>query len=419
MDLIRWLLRLPVRAAQGIWFVLRGVLRLLGTVFGAVFGEVTWRAPRWAGTLGSASAASWGGVRRRPGLSAGVVATVLVLALAGWQAERWWKSRPQPPKPVAISAHVGAPESTRYDADPVTVNPLTITFSGSVAPLDKVGKAPGEGVAMQPALDGAWSWSNDRTLTFTPAVDWPVGQHYEVVFDRAKAFAAQAWVPETKLGFDSAPFKLSVANSEFYQDPEDAGLKKAIFTLKFSHPVDSAEFEKRLSLTLAAQPKPQPRKFVVSYDRKKLSAFVHSEPLTLAKDAGSIDLRIERGVRAAAGGTAFADASDTLVAVPGLYSLDVNGMDAVLVDNTHFEPEQVLNFQLSQAIGEKEAAAAVQAWLLPLYNPDTPEDQRGDAPYDWSGQTNPPEKVLRAAQKLDLDPVAGERDYNATISFKY
>jgi len=419
MDLIRWLLRLPVRAVRGIWFVLRAVLRALGRVLAALFGEMTWRAPRWAGAVGAASTASWHGIRQRPRLSAGVVAAVLLLGLASWQAERWWKSRPQPPKPVAISARVGAPEPTQYDADPVAINPLTITFSGSVAPLDRVGKAPGEGVTLQPALDGAWTWSDDRTLTFMPAVDWPVAQHYEVVFDRAKAFAAQVWVPEAKLGFDSAPFKLFVAGSEFYQDPQDAALKKAIFTIKFSHPVDSVEFEKRLSLTLAAPPKAQPCKFVVSYDRRKLSAFVNSEPLSLAKDAGSIGLHIDRGVRAAAGGDALADASDARVALPGLYSLDVSGMDAVLVDNTHFEPEQVLNFQLSQAIGEKEAAKAVQAWLLPLYHPDTPEDQRGDTPYDWSGEANPPEKVLKAAQKLDLDPVAGERDYNAMISFKY
>jgi len=419
MDLIRWLLRLPVRAAQGIWFVLRGLLRLLGLLLAVVFGEMTWRAPRWAVVLGAAGAASWHAVRRRPARSAGIAAAILVLGLGGWQADRWWKSRPQPPKPVAISARVGAPEPTQYDADPITVSPLTITFSGSVAPLDKVGKAPGEGVAMQPALDGEWTWSNDRTLVFTPAVDWPVGQHYEVRFDRAKAFAAQAFVPEAKAAFDTAPFKLSVASSEFYQDPEDAALKKVIYTIKFSHPVDSTEFEKRIALMQAATPKPVPRKFVVSYDRKKLTAFVHSEPLTLAKDAGSIGLHIERGVHAAAGGNSLADASDTQAAVPGLYSLGVNGMDAVLVDNAHFEPEQVLNFELSQAIGEKQAAKAVQAWLLPPYNPETPEDQRGDTPYDWSGESNPPEKLLKASQKLDLDPVAGERDYNAMISFKY
>ncbi|MEP7042064.1 MAG: alpha-2-macroglobulin [Dokdonella sp.] len=420
MDLIRWLLRLPVRLALGIWFLLRAMLHVLGVALAAVFGQMTWRAPRWAFAFGAGAAASWQGIRRRPRLSASVVAGVLLLGVVGWEVERWWKGRPQPPQPVAISARISAPEATQYDADPVTVNPLTIAFSGSVAPLDKVGKAPGEGVALQPPLDGTWVWSNDRTLTFTPALDWPVGQHYAVVFDRAKAFAAQVWVPETKLGFDSAPFALAAAAGEFYQDPQDALLKKAVFTLKFSHPVDSTDFEKRLTLTQSTTAAATlPRKFVVSYDRRKLSAFVHSEPLILAKDDGLIALHFDQGVHAAAGGPALAGDKTIKVALPGLYSLAINGMDAVLVDNTHFEPEQVLNFQLSQAIGEKEAAKAVQAWLLPLYHPDTPEDQRGDTPYDWSGDTNPPEKILKAAQKLDLEPVAGERDYNAMISFKY
>jgi len=427
MDLIRWLLRLPVRAVLGVWWLLRALLRLLGRLGAVVIGDVRWTAPRWMTASGAAASASAHAVRRRPGLSAGIVAGLLVLGVGGWGAERWWKQRPHPPQPIAIPARVSAPAATQYDSDPITVAPVTIVFGGSVAPLDKVGKAPGDEIALKPALDGAWLWNDDHTLTFAPATDWPVGQHYEVVFDRARAFAPQAYIPELNVAFDSAPFAASVGSTEFYQDPQDAALKKAIFQIKFSHPVDSADFEKHLALSQStpapadakvAPAKPVARKFVVNYDSKKLTAFVHSEPLPVPKDDAVVALRLERGVHAAVGGSGLADAIDAKVAVPGTFSLAVNGIDAVLVDNARFEPEQVLNFTLSQAIGEKDAAKAVQAWLLPVFDPATPQDQRSDA-RDWSGDPNISEKVLKVSQKLDLEPVAGERDYNAQISFKY
>jgi uncharacterized protein YfaS (alpha-2-macroglobulin family) len=418
MDVIRWLLRLPMLAMRGLLRLLRALWRALGWLFANLFGQVSWAAPAWMRAT-TASAVSFGhAVQRRPRRSAGIVAAVALLGLGAWQGTVWWKNRPHPPAPVAITLRADAPTLTRYDTDPIEIAALTVHFSGSVAPLDKVGKAPGDSVSLQPPIAGDWSWTNDRTLTFTPAADWPVGQHYEVVFDRAHAFAAQAYVPDTHLGFDSAPFVATVSSAEFYQDPQDAALKKAVFQVHFSHPVDDAGFEKHLVLTQSLPKESASRKFVVSYDRRKLSAFVHSEPLAVPKDDSAIALKVDRGIRAAAGGSPLAEPIEKTVAIPGLYSLSVDGMDAVLADNARLEPEQVLTFTLSQAVGEKEAARAVQAWLLPVYHPDTKESER-TAPYDWSGDANLAEKILKSAQKLDLEPVAGERDYNAQISFKY
>ncbi|MEO6689493.1 MAG: alpha-2-macroglobulin family protein, partial [Dokdonella sp.] len=418
MDVIRWLLRLPVLALSGLASLLRALWRAFVWLFSMLFGQLTWSAPGWLRSTGTTAASFGRAVRRRPARSGGIAAAVLLLGLGVWQGALWWKNRPHPPEPVAITLHAKAPSPTRYDVDPVEVASLTLNFSGSVAPLDKVGKAPGDGVALQPALAGIWLWSNDRTLTFTPSADWPVGQHYDVVIDRAAALAAQAYVPNLKLGFDSAPFKATVASNEFYQDPQDAALKKAVFQVHFSHPVDGVEFEKRLALTQATPKGAVARKFVVSYDRRKINAYVHSEPLAVPKDDSSVALKIDRGVRASVGGSTLAEPVDAVVEVPGLYSLSVSGMDAVLADNARLEPEQVLTFTLSQAVGEKEAAKAVQAWLLPVYHPESKESERS-APYDWSGDANLSEKILKSAQKLDLEPVAGERDYNAQISFKY
>ncbi|MEO7433444.1 MAG: MG2 domain-containing protein, partial [Dokdonella sp.] len=419
MDVIRWLVRLPLWLAQTLWALLCALFRALGWVGTRLFGRMSWQAAPWMTASAGATRSVAGGIRRRPGWSAGLVVAALAIGLGTWQGLRWWKARPHPPAPRSITAQVTPPPLTQYDNDPVAVSAVTILFSGSVAPIERVGKAPGEGIALKPALEGAWTWSNDQTLTFTPATDWPVGQHFEVNFDKAKLFAPQVVVPQSTVEFDSAPFKATVASSEFYQDPQDAALKKAVFQIRFSHPLDAADFEKRIALSQEVpKSKALPRKFVVNYDKKKLNAFIHSEPLAVPKDPGSIAMKVERGTHAATGGTPLADSIDARVAIPGTYSLAVNSMDAVLVDNARFEPEQVLNVELSQAIGEKDAAKAMQAWLLPVYNPDTPDAERNE-PYDWTGDTNPAEKVLKASPRLDLEAVAGERDFNAQVSYKY
>ncbi|HJU39366.1 MAG TPA: alpha-2-macroglobulin [Tahibacter sp.] len=307
---------------------------------------------------------------------------------------------------------------TNYEAEQIDVAPLVVQFTQSVAPIDKVGKEVTDGIAVTPPVAGTWSWSGDRQLRFVPKEDWPVGQPYKVRFDKAKLFAPQVRVPEDHVDFSTAPFTVTLANAEFYQDPQDAAAKKSIMQLRFSHPVDTAEFEKHVALEMPdAKGKPQPRKFVVSYDKLKLNAFVHSEPLAVPKDPARVTLTVADGVRAARGGTGSTGKVTGSVDVPGLYSLGLASADLTLVDNAKFEPEQVMLLELTRAVGEKDIVAATKAWLLPVDNPKIPEEQRS-GPWTWSyGEVD--EKVLKASEPLALEPVASELDYSTTQSFKY
>ncbi len=122
-------------------------------------------------------------------------------------------------------------------------------------------------------------------------------------------------------------------------------------------------------------------------------------------------------MHAARGGPSIAKAVEGTVTVPGLYSLQVDSVVPTLVNNTNFEPEQVLVVETSQAVSEKDAAKSVTAWLLPEFNPKTPEDQRTD-PYNW-GLGDIGEDLLKNSQKLPLDAVPTEREYEALHSFKF
>lgn len=418
MDLLRALVRLPLLLVVGLWRLVAFILRMLGVALSFVVGRVNWQAPAWMLALERGGLAAAGAVRANPGRTAAIVGTLAVLGGGGWFGYQAWRDRPRPPEPVAVTFKVTAPRPTNYEAEPIDVTPLYVQFSASVAPIDKAGKEVTDGVAMTPAVAGTWSWAGDKQLRFTPKDDWPVGQTFKVRFDKPKLFAPQMRVPESEFDFSSTPFEVSVANSEFYQDPQDAALKKTIVQLHFSHPVDTVEFEKRVSIALVGpKGKPEPRKFVISYDKLKLNAFVHSEPLAVPKDPTRVNLTVAAGVRAARGGNGSASEVTASADVPGLYSLGLASADLTLVDNAKFEPEQVLLVELTRAVAEKDMTAATKAWLLPVYNSKTPEDQRTE-PWSWSyGEID--EKVLRESEPLALEPVAAELDYSTTQSFKY
>jgi uncharacterized protein YfaS (alpha-2-macroglobulin family) len=412
MGLLEALLRLPLQIVLGIW-------GLISDVIEAVFGvQVSWKTPEWVPATRAQLAQGLATANRHPRRSAAIV-ILLTLAVVGvYYGYRWYRDRPHPPEPTLISFNVTAPAVTDYSHDKPVVQPLLVAFAGSVAPIERVGKDAGDGASLQPALAGHWNWSNDRQLVFQPADDWPVGQHYTVTFTPKKMFAPQVRVDKDSFEFDSAPFTLKIAKSEFYQDPENAALKSTITEVDFSHPVDPLEFEKRISMSLEdASGNPLARKFVVNYDARKLVAFVHSEQLALPRDDTQLHIAIDKGVRSSRGGFGTTQVVKGSVAVPGLYSLKVASVDLTLVDNERFEPEQVLVVEMSEAVGEKDVTGAVHAWLLPEYNPETPVNQR-NAPYDWSG-AEVGEALLRQSQKLDLAPIATERDYIELHSFKY
>ena len=75
MDLLRFLLLLPVR-------LLRGLFHLLGLILRPLLGDVSWSAPRWVPTTGAA-------IRRRPRQFAGGAAGVVALLVAGWFGWQW------------------------------------------------------------------------------------------------------------------------------------------------------------------------------------------------------------------------------------------------------------------------------------------------------------------------------------------
>ncbi|RDU99070.1 alpha-2-macroglobulin family protein [Trinickia dinghuensis] len=409
MGLLRYLLLLPLRVA-------RGLLRFLALVLRPIFGTVSWSAPAWAPATGAA-------IRRRPRQFAFGTLAAVALVAAAWGGGYWYVHRPKAPEPERITFQVKAPPVTSYvqsDGTPkITIHPLEIDLSHSGAPIELVGKTVTKGIVMKPALKGEWTWADDRTLRFMPAADWPIGTHFEVNFDVKQAFAPHVLMADDHIAFDTAPFIAQAADAEFYQDPQNATAKKTIMPVRFNYPVDTAQFEKRISLAMAGTDGKfnTPLKFSVVYDATKLTAWVHSQPLDLPRDDGSVQLTLDSGVRSSRGGAGTKDPLTSVVRVPGLYSLSVKSVSPTLVDNDHYEPEQVLVTEISGAVRGSDLGNVIKAWVLPKRKPGVDQND-DDPPYEWD-TADVSETVLRQSKPLSLELVPTENEFAELQSFKF
>ncbi len=384
-----------------------------------VFGRVAWEAPGWLPWCGRTIGLARTRLAARPRLTPGGAVAIVVLAAGGLWTHHWWQARP---RPVVVTFTANTPERTQIEHNKKP-NPLIVSFHRSAAPIANVGKEVASGISMSPALAGTWRWTSDTTLSFQPADDWPVGTLHTVTFDR-RLVARDVRLAEYQLPFRTPAFVMTVASAEFYQDPVDAAMKKAVIALSFSHPVNTAELEKRIELRLAGQSAGilgvgrQTTKFTITYDKLKLNASVHSSPLPAPKEETSLIVTVDRGVISARGGRPTEEALTQSVAIPGLYSLRVGEVGATVVSNPADEPEQVLMVAVSAAVHEKEIQKKISAWVLPVLHPDRPREP-GEHPYDWRNPSEITDAILAAGARLQLEPIAAEREDAEVHTFKY
>lgn len=432
-----------VRLLKGIWTVLRWLWAALSALLAALFGSVDWYAPDWLRVSGlrarerfrdwRAWAKAHPAEARRRGAFAGL-AVALVAGATGWG----WYGYLHRPQPLTVNFSVMAPERTCYECDPPgTPNPLVVSFDASVAPLEAAGKVLDTfdpGVTLTPTHPGAWRWRDGRVLAFEPAEDWPVGQRYTVAFARKGFVAAHQLLARESFQVTSPAFAARMAGTEFYQDPVVATDKKAVFTLKFTHPVDQKALESRLGLNLyetIAEGRERDAGAVayrVAYDERNLEAYVTSGAIPVPAKDGRLVLEAGRGLRAERGGNETTTPLMATVAVPGLNSLTPTELRLDLARDDAANPRQVVITQWSHSVREIELPAKIEARLLPLKHPD-PERQRlweqahSDAPFDWSGcgcvGLAYDNRVLEASEALPLALVPGEREHAELLSFEY
>ena len=359
-----------------------------------------------------------------------LVAMVAVGAMALWPQLQKWTHGLMPEKPIVVLASgiAADPKRTEIELDGV-LNPAVINFSKPVAPIALVGKEALD-ITLEPATPGRWTWVNQSRLEFLPTADWPVAKAYKVKLG-SKALTANVEINKRTYDFNSPAFSAQFDNAEFYQDPVQANLRRAVFAVRFSHPVNITEFEKRLSLyyddtcskaasvvTALGLGACNGEKFNISYDKYKVLATVQSNGLAIPEKTRAMALRLASGITAQRGGPGTG--SDVLrnVDIPGLFSAEITSVETGIVTNEagEPEPEHVLHVSASMPVHERELARVVQAWLLPATKSDK---DKPDDKFDWTAEPEAiTDAVLKRATRLNLQAVAAEREVMDSLSFR-
>jgi uncharacterized protein YfaS (alpha-2-macroglobulin family) len=398
------------------------VLRALGALLGRVVGRLSWTPPPWsvaaagATRRGAERLASLLRTHRRAAVASAVA--VVVLAAGGVVGYRVYQSRP---RPLLIPVELTPPELTAMEATPKP-HPVRITFGGSAARLDRVGKVVTQGVKLEPAMPGEWRFEDDRSLIFRPAQDWPVGQEFHVTLDRT-LFPDHVRLETRELTFRTAPFEARFLRAEFYQDPVDPKLKQVVVAFAFSHPVDTADLARHVKLELkgargglfglgaTGQP------FTLAFDKLAGEAYVRSEPIPIPDDDTAMVVTLAKGARAARGGPPTAEPISREVTVPGMFSyFRVESAHVTLVPNERLEPEQVLVLETSAGATEEEIGKHVAAWILPRNRP-AQEGEPEVKNHRWSSVEIGPE-ILAASTRLPLARIPADRNDATLHSFK-
>lgn len=349
--------------------------------------------------------------------SAVAFAVVLAILIAGiWYAVR---------QANAIGVTCSEPGLTKLE-EVLKPDPIHVKFKRPVARLDLIGKTITQGISISPSIDGEWKWVNDKDLVFVPKSDWAVGLKYTISMDRS-LFADYVRLATYSPTFRTPVFKAELANTEFYQDPENPKIKKVIATIKFTHPVDSADFEKRVRLSRADQKGlfgigSGSYPFTVTYDKYKGEAYIHSKTVEIPDKDTVFSVQIDSGVRSSRGGPETDNKLEARITVPGKYNyLRINSAQPSVVRNEHYEPEQVIVIETTAGVQESEIVRNLAVFVLPKDLPPV-QGEEGKKDYQWAEQSDPAKigpEILKLSTPLKLKPLPRDREYAELHSFKY
>ncbi|POP46389.1 hypothetical protein CHU32_06455 [Superficieibacter electus] len=428
MDLLRFLLHLPFKIIRLVFRILALILCLLGRLVKPLVGNIDWRAPGWwtamSGGITRGFRSMERGVDAHPktiGLTLLVVVCAAGAGIYGWH---WWLNRPQPIEPAPIvyqktTVRVSGPETPDYTAAKPASQEVIFNFSQSAAPITDINNVVSKGISLHPAVEGQWKWISGHTLVFTPKKTLPMGSQYTVDFAPDQLLAVQSKLANTHYEFAAPAFDYYLDEAEYYQDPEDPQKHGAIFNVSFNAPVDVATFEKRISLTLTEgkSKSATPLQYSIVYDPAKLNAWIHSAPLKLLDNGGSVNLTINEGVKAVVPSSPTLIPGKSTVSVPSLYSLKLESASVQTVTNDDGGQQHALIVAFSGDVNIKEVQRTVKARLLPQHDPNDPNARKGSDDYAHWTINDVQNNVLAQSVPVQIQLDEPEKESQAQFSF--
>lgn len=307
------------------------------------------------------------------------------------------------PKPDYVTVSLSTPKEP--DLETRKPQKLLVQFSRSAARIEALNKPITTGVSLTPAIAGTWRWSTDSTLEFAPDevtahAQWEIGQKYKIKLTRA-LFPDHVLLENLEYDFETPQLKASVTKREFYQDPRDPQVKKAVVNLRYNYVLDTEDFKKRVTLsmrtkdasTLGQSGKAIP--FAVTFGTIPNEAYILSENIAIPREDSVVDVTIGEGVRTPKGGKA--DKLEAFIDIPGLLNLfKFEEPEVSFARNEKFEPEQILVLTTRAGVATETIAKTMKLYLLPKKKKGDEKSKRNSY---WSSPSEVPDYVSK------LEPV--------------
>ena len=347
-----------------------------GRLSRAIFGDFKYRPPRWAASSARGVVDS---MQRRPGAWASVIVLVGAAIAGRWYYQQWWEAHKPRPTPRVelreVAGTVSAPTETVIPpkGKPV-VQPAVIRFSGSIAPIEKVGKPATGDVALKPEIAGEWKWTDDRTLSFMPAADWPAGVEYQATLSAATV-PKEVRLKDGMWKFSTRELRPSFNSIEFYTDPQDPAVHQVVAEIRTNHPVSVKAVEQHLTVAVLGGTPLFNQKgrapdafFTVTEGKDQRQFFIRSARITIPEKEDFVKLTLREGIVALNGGKPATEVASLKVRVPDKFSgFSIGGVRTEIIRTSEGDPEQFLFVETKGYAEGAEIEKHLRAWFIPPF----------------------------------------------------
>lgn len=300
-----------------------------------------------------------------------VLSVLAVLLLAGVAAYASWYFFYQnyrfsgTEKLTAEISSVEAPGDSSVTADKIMPKPLRVYFSYPAARMDLNGKPVENGINIYPGIRGAWRFENDSLLSFMPETDWIPGTEYKVEMSE-DIFNPDVKLDKRSFKFSSPKFQGSAVSSEFYEDPADFRIKKAVAAFRFNYPLDVQNLEDKISVRTVGGDT-----YGFTYKLSDLNTVLHvlSAPVKI-KDKEDFAVISVNYPQNAYNHKALDDKLSARVTIPGgatYFKIKSVSTSIVRNEQKNDNPEQILFVDFSTSVKSKELDSALKVWYVNDY----------------------------------------------------
>lgn len=292
---------------------------------------------------------------------------------------------------VKVSYSVYEPTvSYNPDAKP---DSLTVSFDGSVSPIEMVGKEIDSQSAalpsISPAIEGKWSWSSDSELRFTPFERWALATEYKV--NMPSEIFSENVIIKSSFSFTTASFTTSLSSAEFYINPENPVEKRVTATVRGSHPIEKEGFEKFVSMEMKVrsgktQTTSKKIDFTISWSKDAREAYLVSDIIPVPPKTSDFTIKMDSGITTSYKGTSK-DSDYSSVEIPGMTDfVKIREISHLLIKNDDQNYDQVISVETKGSVSAEELHSHMEVYILPK---DRPAEQGWDSHlnYDWEGES--------------------------------